>query len=225
MIKIQVGEQKTMFTVHRSLLCSTSAFFRAAINWPGFDGTIYLEYEDPADFEIFTHYVYFKTLYTQTRDNESTTPTSTTTTAAGIKISHDPEWTTLSSLYLLGDRLQSATFKNALITALIEKAAADTCLPVDQAQHIYANTVACAPLRRLIVDFHVFGFKGETLRRGSPAASPDLVDAPREFLGDVLEAFVSAGGELFAGKKKGLPWVEDVGGYHEFEGGVEGFAE
>jgi len=63
----------------------------------------------------------------------------------------------------------------------------------------------------LIVDFHVYGYREETLAANNVKAF--VGDAPKDFFQDVMAAMIRAGPDLY--KKKVSPWVEDPTAYHE----------
>lgn len=233
-----VGPAEIDFTVHRALIASHSDFFRAAFNWPAYEGVVCLDDEVPRTFGMFVQYCYFGKIFSKkedeqvgcSQDKDEVKGEDKTETVHvddddedGDDLPEDEEWDELIELYLLGQRLEASKFKDAVIDAIIEKADGDTdasasrrhlSLPVDQAKKVYDNTVGSAKLRELIVDFHVYGFKGETLKTGAGARPSPDVNAPKEFLQDVLQEVLRAGGDLYA-KKKTLPWIEKPCAYHE----------
>lgn len=76
---------------------------------------------------------------------------------------------------------------------------------------MYDNTGPNCPLRRLIVDFHVYGYRDETL-------APDCAqlfdgETPKDFYQDIVATLLRAGADLY--KKKLTPWVEDPTAYQE----------
>ncbi|KAG8625858.1 hypothetical protein KVT40_006259 [Elsinoe batatas] len=68
----------------------------------------------------------------------------------------DPEWELLINLYLLGHFLLDLPFTNKVIDAMINKWHADQRWPCGYAGLVFRETGEDTPLRRLIVDFHIY---------------------------------------------------------------------
>lgn len=193
------GSGNQLFVVHKSLLTCSSKYFLAALNgkWEESKGLVKLPGVSFGDFGIYVNYLYFRKLFTGS--NSSATPR------------RDREWSLLRNLYILGDHLQAEGFKNAVIDAMIEKHGEYSIYPAHLATRTYENTLPSSPLRRLLVDFHVWVGKGFSK---SARDLPDITSSPREFLMDVVLALTDAGPKL-EDPKVVKPWKADGCAYHE----------
>ncbi|CAD0082836.1 unnamed protein product [Aureobasidium vineae] len=192
---------------HRNLLMSISGFFARGLT-PGFreaEAKLFeLEEEDSATFSVFEQWVYKDRLFIKR-------PTSIESASASDTDDDDhQEWECLPRLYTLGERLDAPNFKDAVISAIIEKVAETKVMPDTWASYVYQNTVSGNALRRLIVDFHVFAHQGRLLKKG---ACPDAVEPGYEFLQDVVQRMADVGQEVFTAGGE-MPWV-DACVYHE----------
>ncbi|THW61915.1 hypothetical protein D6D20_04713 [Aureobasidium pullulans] len=177
------------FVVHKNLLMTVSGFFAMGLtsSFKEADTGIFeMEEEDPDVFSIFIHWIYFNRLFIM-----KTSPSSATD-------EDSEEWDCLPRLYTLGERLDTPRFKDAVISATIEK--------VKESQ----NTVAPCGMRRLIVDFHVFAQQGKLLKKG---ACPDADEPEGEFLQDAMARMVDAGHSVFTTAAQ-MPWANPCD-YHE----------
>lgn len=188
----------TTFMAHKALLMTSSAFFAMSLSG-GFSearsGIVELPEEDPEFFSTFVHYVYFGRLFSKT---EATTHED------------DEEWCILPRLYTLGERLDAPKFRDAVVSGVIDKVIESNIMPADWAEHVYGHTVAPCPLRRLIVDFHVFVHKGKLLKKG---ASVDTQETCPEFLQDAMHRMIDLGKDLY--EQNEYPWVVNPCRYHE----------
>ncbi|KAI4722334.1 hypothetical protein E4T48_01382 [Aureobasidium sp. EXF-10727] len=195
--------------LHRNLLTSISGFFARGLN-SGFRESetkvFELEEEDAATFSVFEQWVYKDRLYTKK---------ASASESASFSDAEDDddgqEWGFLPRLYTLGERLDAPNFKDAVISAIIEKVAETNVVPDTWASYVYQNTVSGNTLRRLIVDFHVFAHQGRLLSR---EACPDAVEPEYEFLRDVVQRVAEAGQRVFAVGGVEMPWG-DACLYHE----------
>ncbi|KAH0344938.1 hypothetical protein KCU83_g8058, partial [Aureobasidium melanogenum] len=130
---------------HRNLLMSVSGFFAA-------------EEEDPATFTVFEQWIYKDRLFIKKTASSSSSSSDTE--------DDDQEWECLPRLYTLGERLCAPRFKDAVISAMIEKVNESKVIPDTWASYVYQNTVSTCALRRLIVDFHIFAHQGKLLKKG-----------------------------------------------------------
>ncbi|KAI9676800.1 MAG: hypothetical protein M1829_002895 [Trizodia sp. TS-e1964] len=174
-ITVLVGPTEDSFAVHKAPVCEVSPFFRAALDGnfrESKEGIIKLPDEDPKIFGCFLHWLYNKRLRTPTdgidvldKTNKKVIP-----------------WMVLIQLYLLGERLQVAGFKNAAVDALALKSAkGQEALPAAHAiHHAYENTHDSSPLRRLLVDLFIWRSTAATLEHD------ETRDAlPRDFFVDL----------------------------------------
>lgn len=116
-------------------------------------------------------------------------------------------------MHVLADFLKSEALKNDAINAMIEKHTEAGRYPWYLATYVYSSTVPASPLRRLIVDFHIWRGKGSGLKD-----SPDR-GGPKEFFQDVANAILAAGAEIWAETRQ-VPYLTDSCAYHEHADGV-----
>ncbi|KAG9678411.1 hypothetical protein KCU99_g1303, partial [Aureobasidium melanogenum] len=198
---------------HRNLLMSVSGFFAAGLTSSFKEaetGVFELEEEDPSTFTIFEQWVYKDRLFI--KKTASSSPDTE---------DDDQEWECLPRLYTLGERLDAPRFKDAVISAMIEKVNESKVMPDTWASYVYQNTVSACALRRLIVDFHVFAHQGRLLKKG---ACPDAEEPESEFLQDAMARMVDVGQQVFAAGGGEMPWV-DACVYHEHAEGACHLAE
>lgn len=154
-------------------------------------------------FGIFVQWIYTGTVFSQDKDLEA---------RAGVTgdVACDREWHQLIELYIMGDRLIAPKFKDAVIMAMIEKEVESSTMPAAPGL-VYRSTSPGSTLRRLIIDFHVFGYRTETLK--GKAAEMFEEEPPKEFYQDLVATMVWAGQDIY--KRKNTPWVEDATSYLE----------
>lgn len=208
-------EHRETKVFHRNLLMSVSGFFAAGLTSSFKEaetGVFELEEEDASTFSIFEQWVYKDRLFIKktaldTEDDDD----------------DDQEWECLPRLYTLGERLCAPRFKDAVISAMIEKVNESKVVPDTWASYVYQNTVSACALRRLIVDFHVFAHQGRLLKKG---ACPDAEEPEFEFLQDAMARMADAGQRVFAADAAGgeMPWA-DACAYHEHGEGACHLAE
>lgn len=190
--------------MHKSLLVTSSNFFRAALKepWEECKGQVKLLKEKPGLFELYVQYLYHGKIFSCfSEDNPQT---------------HD-EWIRLWDLYILGDCLQDECFRNSVLDALVEKANKDERYPTQLAADTYANTPPGSPMRRLIVDFHVWTGQGGSFTKtahNKAAKHHDYFTGPREFFLDTIVAFADAGPDLYKSIRQ-KPRIKDPCVYHE----------
>lgn len=108
MITVSVGSDDVHYPVHEDVVRKSSKFFDNAMKpeWakarPN-PRVVDLSDEDPRIFQIYLHWMYFKTI-----------PSVYTT----IATNWNPEYVQLSSCYIMGEKLVDSAFKNAVLTAL-----------------------------------------------------------------------------------------------------------
>ncbi|KAG9639817.1 hypothetical protein KCU95_g18117, partial [Aureobasidium melanogenum] len=208
-------EHRETKVFHRNLLMSVSGFFAAGLTSPFKEaetGVFEIEKVDASTFSIFEQWVYKDRLFIKktaldTEDDDD----------------DDQEWECLPRLYTLGERLCAPRFKDAVISAMIEKVNESKVVPDTWASYVYQNTVSACALRRLIVDFHVFAHQGRLLKKG---ACPNAEEPEFEFLQDAMARMADAGQRVFAADAAGgeMPWA-DACAYHEHGEGACHLAE
>jgi hypothetical protein len=203
---------------HKNLLMSVSGFFATGLTSSFKEaetGIFELEEEDPATFSVFEQWIYKDRLFIK-----KPTTTSPSSPSSDTEDDHQ-EWECLPRLYTLGERLDAPKFKDAVISAIIEKVGESKVIPDNWAAYVYRNTVSACALRRLIVDFHVFAHQARLLKKG---ACPDAEEPEFEFLQDAMARMADAGQRIFTADAAGMPW-SDACVYHEHGEGVCPLAE
>jgi hypothetical protein len=203
---------------HKNLLMSVSGFFTAGLTSSFTEaetGSFELEEEDPAKFSLFEQWVYKDRLFIK-----KPVTTSPSSFCSDTEDDHQ-EWECPPRLYTLGERLDAPKFKDAVISAIIEKVGESKVMPDNWAAYVYQNTVSACALRRLIVDLHVFAHQGRLLKKG---ACPDAEEPEFEFLQDAMARMADAGQKIFAADAAEMPW-SDACTYHEHGEGVCPLAE
>lgn len=209
-------EHRETKVFHKNLLMSVSGFFATGLTSSFREaetGIFELDEEDAFTFSIFEQWVYKDRLFIK----------KTACTASSDAEDDDTEWECLPRLYTLGERLDAPRFKDAIVSAIIEKVGESKVMPDTWASYVYQNTVSACALRRLIVDFHVFAHQGKLLKKG---ACPDADEPEFEFLQDAMARMADAGQQVFAaGAAAGeMPWA-DACAYHEHGEGACHLAE
>jgi hypothetical protein len=204
---------------HKNLLLSVSGFFTAGLtsSFKEAETRIFeLEEEDSATFSVFEQWVYKDRLFIK----KSTTASPSSASFSDTE-DDQQEWECLPRLYTLGERLDAPKFKDAVISAIIEKVGESKVMPDNWAAYVYQNTVAACALRRLVFDLHVFAHQGRLLKKG---ACPDAEEPEFEFLQDAMARMADAGQTIFATDAAEMPW-SDACVYHEHGEGVCPLAE
>jgi len=203
---------------HRNLLMSVSGFFAAGLTSSfkeASTGIFELEEEDSATFSVFEQWVYRNQLFIKNPITSSPDLFSDTE-------DDQQEWECLPRLYTLGERLDAPRFKDAVVSAIIEKVNESKVVPDNWAAYVYQNTVSACALRRLIVDFHVFAHQFKLLKKG---ACPDAEEPEMQFVQDAIARMADAGQKVFAVDAGAeMPW-SDACAYHEHGEGACHLAE
>lgn len=113
--------------------------------------TVPLPDDVPEYFEVFARFIYTGKIFS---------------CVVGDKVAEDEdnEWGRLAMCWVLGDKLSSNTFKDAICDAWCEKMRMTDRHPIELHQTIYPSTAAASPARRLVVDITVW--KWTTVRLG-----------------------------------------------------------
>jgi hypothetical protein len=144
------NDDSRIFYAHKSVLCQSSGFFKAAtkLEWKSTEPrTIDLSDEDPKVFRMYLQWLY-------TQKVAFLAPTGKTNDGEAYHVSAEP----LIDSYLIGEKLIDPTYQNAVIKALMrgihEKFVQ---FPSDEIiRHAYQYTTQRSPLRKRLVDFHVW---------------------------------------------------------------------
>ena len=134
---IKVGVEKVPFTVHKSILCKVSPYFRAALDG-GFKEAHENELDLPEDEPVaFKHFLLW--LYTDRILSKD---------AKLANVNHR----TLVDLYIFGQMRGIPALQNDAIDSFIDKQEQENLIQSRELHHIYDNTPSESPLRRLMVD-------------------------------------------------------------------------
>lgn len=138
MVRVKVGANKTLFKLHRQILCNVAPYFEAAFKG-GFveakDQVLELPKEDPAMFEHFELWVYTGNFLAK-EDSEA-----------------NISWASLLGLYIFGEICEIPDLQNAAIDVLIDKQSSEKTIPTSRLPWVYDNTPEDSSLRRLLVDW------------------------------------------------------------------------
>lgn len=159
--------------LQKSILCADSEFFRAATKpeWQGSTPyTVDLTQEDPDAFKVYAHFLYTKTILFQPQRSEA------------LKVG---PWDILIRAYLLGEKLLSRNFRNAIVEEYITYHNQTEGHPdLYLIKAIYNGTTSTSPFRKLIVD--LWAAWAETFWNHD-----DIVQATcEEFVQDLLAAIL-----------------------------------
>lgn len=110
--------------------------------------------------------------------------------------------------------VQDSSFKNAVVDTLIDRCVELGEYPSGLATVICKHTAKSSPMRKLLVDFWVWGSK----KKWFDGDGRDINDAPAEFWVAVAKAMRIAGPAAHE-KKVVYPWVKDRCQYHEHPDG------
>jgi len=192
-VTVLVGADRTKFVIHKDLLTSKSEFFRAALtgDWEESKSQkVHLPEDDPAAFEMFAHWLYF--------------------TEVDFEV-NDRAFTTLSEAWFLGDKLQAIAFKIAVINEFVPTMyKTERLTTLQNIKDIYSRTLPNSPLRRLIVDIHIW--EGELGIFGSMLGSGEL---DCEFAVEVADRFMTLWQNDKKMSKTAEPYKLNICSYHD----------
>lgn len=161
------------FKVHKDVLVQHSPFAAAKLseNWTrDNDFIVTLEETSPAAAEAFLKWLYTKKVFSSDGDGDNSA-----------------EWDFLVELYLLGDFLQSLAFCNDVMTAFCGTIdLGDDWWPCSLASRVYSHTSSRSPLRKLLVDCHIYHSQGEDSGTDLAAGRWQSESLKVEFLSDMF---------------------------------------
>lgn len=129
----------------------TSAF-KSGSPWSENDsGRLHLKEDDPDVFEIFYGFIYRGKIYS-TKDGDITSDP--------IK---DHEWDRLIDCWVLGEKLLSTSFKDAITDTMIEKSTASKVSAPRMQAKAYSCSVGPCGLRKLLVDMAAWRWGADSL--------------------------------------------------------------
>jgi len=146
LITVEVSDAQVRYSVIESAIRKSSKFFDNAMKPEWADSrpdprVVDLSDEDVEIFEVYLHWLYFKTLPTVCMDD----------------IGRSSEYLLLAECYIMGEKIMDTGFKNAVLEALVDKERSPpfygSRLPSKGAICIiYEGTREGSPARRLLVD-------------------------------------------------------------------------
>jgi hypothetical protein len=165
-VTVGTGEDQRQYHVFKGLLSYWSSYFRSALKleWLGSTNTIDLPEDDPAVFDIFFHWLFKGTLYSDLTA-EGYIPLST-----GL----------ICRTYVFADARGIPDLCNASVNLLFQVTAQKWLFPLADLSYIYDNTVSNSGLRKFVIDKAVYVHSWTSLIEGK------LETYPKEFLADVI---------------------------------------
>ncbi|CAD0110786.1 unnamed protein product [Aureobasidium uvarum] len=144
-VTIEVGPEKKVFVVHKELLCFYSDYFRAPFDGSfkeAIEGKLTLPDENIDTFYLFDGFLYTNQLRNQER-------------ASGSNI----RCYNLSRLWVFGDKYLVPALQNMAMDCLVERLhiVKKRLGSEPTMSFIYDNTVHDSPLRRMAIDWQVYG--------------------------------------------------------------------
>lgn len=144
-IKLIVGANKTELFVHRSILTSSSEFFRNATKpeWQDLraePNTLNLADTDVEELSAYVHWLYFGTLPAEKSPKRG-------------EVLDNIDFPCLARAYVLGEELMDIKFKNSVLDSIMAVSEEFGWSPTGEtANIIFRGTPANSPARKLVVD-------------------------------------------------------------------------
>ncbi|KAF2869196.1 hypothetical protein BDV95DRAFT_499130 [Massariosphaeria phaeospora] len=190
-IKLSVREEKTIVSVHKSILCASSKFFQSATKSEWTELRTEAEPIDLGDDELevvklYAHWVYVGKL--PTWDNE---------------LDGNTVLTSLCKAYVFGEKIMDTKYKNMVIDGLSAATKKYNKYPLGAAEKIvYDGTPSGSPARRLLADFWAY--------RGHKVWFDHIETCPADLLKDALKAMMTLRPTMSED-----PWEKRSQNYHE----------
>lgn len=200
-VKVLVGPEEVEYVFHEELLKQHSDFAAAALRngWKeAEERVIRLSEEDPEIFDIFATFLYEGKIWTS-REKDVYRAGSRT---------RDRECTRLAHCWVLGDKLISQTWKDALSDALVDKLRIEEFYPGYMQRDVYQNGGSNVPqgMQRLLVDIAIWVWDKRSWRRAAEKRFPG------NFFRDVCLRRAEIKGALGSSTK---PWLDAGCRYHD----------
>ncbi|KAH8174169.1 BTB/POZ domain-containing protein [Sarocladium implicatum] len=179
LMEVIVGAEEVRFTVHESVICGASNFFKAAMgrNWGGSTTRqVRLKSVEPDTFHTYVNWLYLKTL-----------PVRTDSPGALGNV----EYVELAKAYAMGEEILDERFKNAVLDGFQEKRSTRASdgkrwFPIGPAiRHVYDKTGVTSKARILLVDLYTMHGSGNWIEQWP------VEDLPWEFLRDLSIALLN----------------------------------
>ncbi|KAF2827589.1 hypothetical protein CC86DRAFT_405708 [Ophiobolus disseminans] len=156
-VRVGKGPKPKEFIVHESFLTSHSEFFRRAMNgkWAETESRIVkLPKDNPRTFAVYLNFIYTGRLTTMRKTQEELSAVDCDTFIRHI----ESEYQEIFELYVLAEKLQDVSAKDAALTAAIDVTQMESSdgkwrIPsFDTCNNVYEGTPEGSPARRLITD-------------------------------------------------------------------------
>jgi len=147
LVKVFVGPERTVFFLHKELLCYHSPFFRAALTCglkETHEGTVSLPKDEPKVFAKFVQWLYTQKLETKFIFKKNTKVSVSTTDLETI--------TTFVQLWVFADKQGIPALQRVAVHAVRNFFETFLYLPTNVVLHIFENTVPWAEFGQLCVD-------------------------------------------------------------------------
>jgi hypothetical protein len=200
-VTVGSGDEERSYFIYEGLLKHYSSYFRTALKkeWEeGATKTIELTDDEPGVFQIFFHWIFTGTLYSEL--------------SPGGEIPYD--LMQLFKLFIFADARGIPELSNATIDGIFQVECQQWHYDVPSLQYIYDNTTPKSPLRRYMIDSATETFRFETIH-------DCLENYPKEFLADVItNIFANGYDSKFTSAKMGaMPYkfakVKQLCQYHD----------
>lgn len=197
MAEVTVGPDKTKFFVHERVFGAHSPFAKAAFSdkWTGGDGQKTMTIEDTTKeaFELYLHYIYTGRLSDDASDGHGWKKFKRDLAASETDVLKEIEskriinvgharLALLIKAYLLGQFVQDGAFRSTVIDAMVYFTLAAHVVATSTGSQIYDNTVSGSPIRKFLVDQHVYHGLLIHVRKSKPPYDMllDIVDESKK---------------------------------------------
>lgn len=174
MIELHIGPEyeHEKFAIHKDRATRHSEFISKALDrkkgWKeAKEGFIRLPEESPQAIEMFGVFIDTGHIHLIPSDREQGDMTPELESQEDI-------WSCLEDAWLLGERLLSTQFKDAVVDNLVEQLRTTAEVPKKMYKAIYRGSVGTSGMRRLLVDLAVFTWLPNEVREQTP--DPECVE-------------------------------------------------
>ncbi|KAK3619783.1 hypothetical protein LTR56_023797 [Elasticomyces elasticus] len=200
-ISVGKGSEVREFSVHEELLCRHSDFFKAALNgsrWrEGLEGKVSLPEEEPEFFEGFQAFLYSGFIFTNDPAQKEEADDS--------GCYNDNEYETMGKAWLLADRIQSCSYKDALTDSIALKIVTEAAYPTGMQNLLREGTSMSAGFPRLLLDVAICAWDVESF------GELDLDSIPQAFVMKLIKGLAESADR----EDKDRPWVKEDCHYHD----------
>lgn len=195
MVIVEVGTDsaRKTYILEKSTLELHSTFFARSLSMRNATNGAYAMFlpdANPEMFNIFRHFVRCGQIHSSQDDDFELAKGANANN--GDREYTDREWGRLVGSWLLGEKLESCSFKDAVVDATIDKVLKDDCYAAYIQDDIYPKSTTKSAIRRLIVDVAIWNHDSGVMNR----------QGYREHLG---RFYFDLGRAMHALKRQGLP--------------------